>query len=98
MSERGMDEPILCKSTRYGVGCFHPVSDHTGAGTCCCCSGRHNDPDHAAISHCQMRFEAGVTHQPHHWDGLYDVYHCPGGEPPEPCYMETLDESERRDH
>jgi hypothetical protein len=52
----------------------------------------------AAVSHCQTRWRSGVAHKPHHWDGRIYIYHCPGGEPPEPRYMETLDEAERRGH
>lgn len=39
----------LCRSTRYGPGCGHPTSEHTGAGDCCCCNWQHNDPIHGAI-------------------------------------------------
>ncbi len=36
----------VCKSTRYGEGCGHPVDDHTGQGDCCCCNWQQNDPTH----------------------------------------------------
>lgn len=37
----------VCKSTRYGDGCGHPTPAHDGTGSCCCCNGNHNDPEHA---------------------------------------------------
>lgn len=41
---------VTCRTTRYGAGCGHPVTEHDGKPerTCCCCNRQHNDPDHAA--------------------------------------------------
>ena len=45
-----MTASVLCRSTRYGLGCGHPVGDHVGFVTtnkdCCCCNGHHNLPGH----------------------------------------------------
>lgn len=49
---------VICKSTRNGAGCGHPVTDHDGGAhrDCCCCNGQHNDPSHAdACIHCWGR-------------------------------------------
>jgi hypothetical protein len=60
---------IVCKSTRYGVGCGHPTTDHTGKGECCCCNRKHNDPVHVdGCFRCHVRRvkrDLGVP-----WDGF----------------------------
>lgn len=64
-----MTEPVLCRSTRNGAGCGHPVGDHDGdrSRTCCCCNWQHNDPAHSRgcvechVRAVKARMRPGVT-------------------------------------
>lgn len=41
-------QTVICRSTRQGQGCGHPVDDHVGPGTiqkdCPCCNWSQNEP------------------------------------------------------
>ncbi len=45
---RRSPEEVICRSTRFGEGCGHPVADHTQSSSpnedCDCCTGRQNEP------------------------------------------------------
>lgn len=55
----------ICKSTRYGEGCGHPVDQHDGPpAKCCCCSWRQNDPGHVeGCDRCRPILAAYVKRQ-----------------------------------
>lgn len=55
---------VTCKSTRYGEGCGHPVGEHDGTGSCCCCNWQHNDPSHVdGCGRCRPILAAYVERQ-----------------------------------